>query len=180
MTLAELHSAAVDQVLQAAPGPCALCGVPLHAVADLRTDLFEVADAAGSKTGRDPDLAHLYDPAANPLGATSPYDALNKMAALMDTAHRAVQHGRAEYTPLHWRIAGEYSMLRVRLSMGLSFHVHRVVASSDPARLPGLPRPADLPPWHCGWPAWLRPSGWHCRQCRIVLDDQIAELPEAA
>lgn len=179
MSLASLHAAAMAALLTADPKPCWLCGAPLHTVPNPATDLFEPVDHAGSPTGTDADLAHLFDPAANPLHATSPYDALNKMAALMTdpAADKAVRAGKAEHTALHWRVAQEYSMLRVRLDTGMSFHVHREPAGWDPARAAeriGRPRPADLP-YHCGWPAWLRPSGWHCRQCRIVLTDETRE-----
>lgn len=123
----------------------------------------------------------MCDPAANPLGATSPYDALNKMAGLMEDAHMAVGKNtygigkKACLTPLFWAVAQEYSMLKVRMDTGMSFHVHHEAGGSVSAA-PFPPCPPDLP-HHCGRPAWLRPSGWHCRECALVLDDATAEFP---
>jgi len=179
VSLAQLHAAAVARVLSAPDRPCRHCGAMLHNVADEVTDLWATVDAEGSCTGVDPDVAHLYDPDANPLGAVNPWDALRLLAELMDaTTHKAVMAGKACHTPLHWRVAAEYSALMVRLDMGLPFHQHSMTSDWDAgeaARHIGEPRPADLP-YHCGWPAWLRPSGWHCRECKLVLTDETAEL----
>lgn len=176
-TLAQLHAAAVAKVLSAADVPCRWCGTVLHTVADPATDLWAEVDADGSCTGVDADVAHLYDPEANPLGAVNPWDALKRMAELMDaTNHKAVMAGKACHTPLHWRVAAEYSALMVRLDMGLPFHQHQPLTRSEVSTVDTSEgRPADLP-YHCGWPAWLRPSGWHCRECKLVLTDETAEL----
>jgi hypothetical protein len=143
------------------PGICIHCGQAVTMVADEKLDEWRWAGADGKTTGRDSDLAHLYDPARNPLGATSAYDALSRMAAMMDAASQAAKNPRkASLTPLYWRVAREYSALSVRLDMSLSFHQH--MAWTEPWTGP----PA---PYHCGSPGWLRPSGWHCRECRMVL-----------
>jgi hypothetical protein len=181
VSLAQLHAAAVARVLSAPDIPCRWCGAALHTVADEVTDLWAAVDADGSCTGVDADVAHLYDPAANPLGAVNPWDALRLMAELMNAAdHKAVMAGKACHTPLYWRVAAEYSALMVRLDMGLPFHVHSPMARHELPSAAELAarrgyRPPDLP-YHCGWPAWLRPSGWHCRQCKLVLTDETAEL----
>lgn len=180
--LDEIHAAEAAFELAKPERPCTRCGVPLHTVVNEKTDLFEPADASGSSTGRDPDLAHWFDPAANPLGATSPYDALRRMAELMDAGHKAVPPGtdspRACLTPLFWDVARAYSSLKVRLDMGMSFHVHTEASGWDH----DAPRPPCRPdlPYHCGWPAWLRPSGWYCRRCDLVLDDATAVFPGRA
>lgn len=132
---------------------CVACRVPLHMVA-APGDEWAWADPGGSTSGTDPDLAHLYDPAANPLGAVNPWDALKRMSDALLAAH-AVK--RACLTWVHWRLAQEYSALKVRLDMGLPFHVHRPEAS------PAYDGPP--PPEHCGWPMRLAPSGWRCRVC---------------
>jgi hypothetical protein len=176
VSLAQLHAAAVAQVLSAPDVPCRWCGAALHTVADPATDLWAEVDAEGSTSGVDADVAHLYDPDANPLGAVNPWDALKLLAELMDaTTHKAVMAGKACHTPLHWCVAQEYSALMVRLDTGLPFHQHRPLTSYQPPRTDPQPRPEGLP-YHCGWPAWLRPSGWHCRQCKLVLTDETAEL----
>lgn len=177
--LADTHRAAVLKLLTAASVPCTHCGAALFTFADTRTDTFEPATKEGEVYGPDPDVAHLLDPAANPLGAVNPYDALAKMAELLDQGHKAVSPGksnpRACLTPLFWQLAGEYSMLNVRMAMGGGYHVHRP-ATDWKHEVKTRERPDDLP-WHCGWPAWLRPSGWHCRQCKIVLTDATADWP---
>ncbi len=135
---------------------CEVCGAALTRVADETADEWVWADAGGQRSGADPDLAHLYDPAANPLGAVNPSDALARMAALLDTGHKAVMAGKAGRTPLYWRVAREYSALKVWLDSGGTFHQHYA--------LHGEPYQGDVPE-HCGWPMRLTPSGWRCRQC---------------
>lgn len=175
-TLAELHADGVVRVLAAELGPCVHCGAVLHQVADERTDLWEQADEAGSRTGTDPDVAHLCDPELNVYGASDPYDALKRMAGLMSDAYfAALRKGRACETLFARRVSLEYSALNVRMSMGMSFHQHRAHTHWDPPRTDPQPRQPDLP-YHCGRPAWLRPSGWHCRECKLVLTDETAEL----
>jgi len=80
------------------------------------------------------------------------------MAAMMDNARSA---RKASLTPLYWRVAGEYSMLKVRLETSATFHQHQASSGPWPASQP-VPEP-------CGWPGWLRPSGWQCRQCGAAL-----------
>jgi hypothetical protein len=60
----------------------------------------------------------------------------------------------------------ECSALKVRLDFGGTFHQHY------PASLPS-PYEGTVP--HCcGWPGWLRPSGWQCRRCGAVLAVECA------
>ena len=132
---------------------CRLCGAELHCKADLILDEYVWVGTDERTVGTDADLAQLYDPASNPLGACNPYDALKRMAGVMDRAQDA---RKACLTPLFWQVAREYSALKVRLETGMSFHVHR------PDKTPEYD---GIPPYHCAWPMWLRPSGWHCRQC---------------
>jgi hypothetical protein len=54
---------------------------------------------------------------------------------------------------------------------GQPFHEH-YPAGSPPSPL----RYQGTRPEHCGWPAWLRPSGWHCRQCRQFLGPARVEI----
>jgi hypothetical protein len=56
------------------------------------------------------------------------------------------------------RAGREYAALSIRLTTGYH-HEHY------PADLAGLPPHEGPVPEHCGWPAWLRPSGWQCRRC---------------
>lgn len=171
--VARLHAAGVARVLAADLLPCMHCGAMLHQVADARTDLWEWEDEAGSRTGTDPDVAHLCDPAANPLGASNPYDALAKMAGLMSDAYfAALRSGKACETPFARRVTLDYSALKVRMDFGMSFHQHRAVTRWDPPGPEGAGRPRYTGLfYHCGWPAWLRPSGWYCRECKVQLRD---------
>jgi hypothetical protein len=134
--------------------PCWLCGDLLHQVADLVADEFTWADKDGNRYGTDLDLRCL--PGADP------YARLKFLAdAIMSRAP-----ARSERTWLWHAYGCEYSALKVRVETGGTFHVHRVRASERPGlRSPEAPR-------HCGWPAWLRPSGWHCRECRIILGQE--------
>lgn len=137
---------------------CALCGEPLHRIADNRLDEFIWVGRDGKPYGNDSDLARLFDPARNPLGVSDPYDALSKMA---DRLNRADKARRTCRTRLYWQIAREYSALKVRLEMAGTFHQHWT--SETP------PYTGEVPE-HCGWPMWLRPSGWQCRQCKERKD----------
>lgn len=132
---------------------CRLCEEPLHEIADLKQDEFIYVGKDNRQTGRDRDVAHLFDPSRNPFGATDPYDALNKMA---DLTGQAMSAKKVCLTPLYWCVAREYSILMVRLGMGMSFHVHQPDTT---------PVYTGEVPCHCGWPMWLRPSGWQCRKC---------------
>jgi hypothetical protein len=133
---------------------CWLCGDELHQVADHRLDDFVWVDATGMRYGDDADLRHL------PGG---PDARLVWLRNQMNRATNAQRGKRAEHTWLYWARAREYTALLVRLNSG-TWHTHQVRAS-------------ELPPWdgppvpeHCGWPMWLRPSGWHCRQgCGTIL-----------
>lgn len=122
------HAEAIG-MLPAGPFSCRHCGDDLYRA--VFRDLWTWHDSAGSPTGRDADLRHLPDP----------YQALNDLAARDD-----------------YQAACDYALLKVRLDIGLSFHMHDV-RSDD---LPGFP---GVVPYHCDGPMWLRPSGWQCRTC---------------
>jgi hypothetical protein len=131
--------------------PCRMCDAHLHMVADHRIDEWVWEDEQGHRTGTDRDLAPLGDP----------YARLAWLATEIDRAQRAPKS--AGRTWLYWARAREYSSLSVRVSTG-TWHVHQ------PAHLP--PPYPGIVPYHCGWPAQLRPSGWTCRQC-----SEPVELP---
>jgi len=115
---------------------CRLCGDHLREVADHHIDEYVWVDSRHRTTGRDLDLRDL------PM---EPY-------AYLSWLGQQCTSGRA----LDLRVAREYSSLKVRLDSGMSFHQHR----------PGQVQPSRVrPPHHCRWPMWMRPSGWHCRQC---------------
>jgi len=133
---------------------CWLCGDPLHRMADTRVDEYVWVDAAGYQHGTDSDLRGLVCPAT---GEVSAYARLEWLRDELDRGTRQAKR-RAQHTWLYWARAKEYSALTVRLDTAGTFHVHQA-------------RPGDLPAWDgepvpecCGWPMWLRPSGWHCRQ----------------
>lgn len=119
---------------------CRHCSDWLYLRPDLRADEYVWMDEKGSRIGRDTDLRE-WDVAR-------PYDFLNDLGA-------ASRHSL--------RRAQEYAALKVRLDVRLSFHWH-------------YPRRMDLDahsfrgPDHCHRPMWLRPSGWHCRQCPFVAN----------
>jgi hypothetical protein len=143
--------------------PCWLCGDACHMVADTRLDLWDWADDSGSKTGKDSDLRQLYDAGWTPYGRlkwlADEMERLHKLSRkTKDGYHWPDDRTRAEY---HAR-GREYSALKVRLEFGGTFHIHHVRTDSVP------PWKGELP-YCCGSPAWLRPSGWHCRECRAVL-----------
>lgn len=125
---------------------CWLCGDALRRVARVDTDEFVWVDPDGKQTGTDSDLRHWDNPYAH-------------LAWLGDELERAVrQRGKkSEPTWLYWRHATEYGALKVRLEIGGTFHVHQAGESE--------PFAGDVPEC-CGWPMWLRPSGWQCRQCK--------------
>ncbi len=139
--------------------PCWLCGDACHMVADTRLDEWAWADDSGSKSGKDLDLRALYANGGNPYA---------RLAALDDVLQAAMKaiggpHGKkGSLTPLYWARVREYSALKVRLEFGGTFHIHHVRTDSV------SPWRGELP-YCCGSPAWLRPSGWHCRECRAVL-----------
>lgn len=130
---------------------CRLCGDLLHRVADTSADVWAWADEDGSQSGLDADLRRL------PGG--DPYTRLSVLASAMDAAMKAAggPRGRkASLTSLYWATAREYSALKVRADSG-THHVHQVCASDLAPYAGEVPR-------CCGWPGWLRPSGWQCRQ----------------
>lgn len=130
--------------------PCALCGVPLQEKAHELLDEFVWVDAAGSFVGRDTDLL--------PVG--NPYERLN---ALVDRSRDA--RGRVRAMPL--QDAQEYATLLTRMDVNGAHHAHYVTAALLPCYRGDVPRCCDRP-------AWLRPSGWHCRVCRAVLQSPTA------
>jgi hypothetical protein len=177
--LAELHAAEAARVLAGPERPCALCGVSVH-VAAAPGDEWRAADASGSFSGADPDLAHLFDPAANWLGASNPYDYLARLSRALDGADPLSK--RTETTWLYERTIREYASLKVRLDVGMTFHQHRIASDWDGAAFaaawaPGMMhvRRAGVP-YHHDRIAWCRPSGWECRECRATLTDETPGL----
>jgi len=139
--------------------PCWLCGDAMHQVADTWLDEFTWADDSGSTTGTDTDLRQLEEHGgayARLKWLADEMDRLGKLSCKRkDGYHWPDEATQAEY---HAR-GREYSALKVRLETGGTFHVHHVRSSE-------VPDYAGIVPYCCGWPAWLRPSGWQCRQCR--------------
>jgi hypothetical protein len=124
---------------------CRHCLAVLHRVAIPELDEWGWAGEDGQRSGTDPDVAHLQpDPHAY-------------LAAL---GGRCIA-GKGKDRRTDLRAAGEYSMLKVRLEMGGTFHEHY---PREQLAYDGPPAPE-----HCGWPGWLRPSGWQCRQCGAAL-----------
>lgn len=124
---------------------CRHCPAVLHRVAVPELGEWGWADAQGSRFGDDPDVAMLKP---------DPY------ACLAALGERCIT-GKGKGRQVDLRAAGEYSMLKVRLDFGGTFHQHY------PRELPAYDGPPA--PEHCGRPAWLRPSGWQCRQCGAAL-----------
>lgn len=176
--LAELHAEAVAYLAVRPVPPCAECGTPMtrgqgteHGVNGPK-DIFTEVAADGSAYGPAVDLAPLFDPAANWLGMDNPYAYLARLEGLCNEATSAK---RAETTWLYERTIREYVGLKVRLDTGGYHHTHRPAREPwvyDPNRAPR----GDVMPYHCGRPAWLRPSGWYCRECGDLLTDDSAEL----
>jgi hypothetical protein len=174
----ELHAANVAALRARPVRPCAQCGTAMvmgtgfDGAPSRGIDVFKPVAADGTAYGPAPDLAHLFEPERNWLGMSSPYAYLARLSDLMGEAHKVK---RAELTWLHWRTAREYTSLNVRLREGSIYHQH------SPAREPWVYDPDRGPlgkvlPYHCGMPAWLRPSGWYCRECRALLTDDSAEM----
>jgi hypothetical protein len=173
-TLAELHSSAVAALGALPVKPCAECGTPMmHGQGTTGgKDVFTEVAADGSVKAPASDLVHLFDPAANWLGESDPYAYL---ARLGDLCTEALSVKRRETTWLYERTIREYSALKVRLDTGSIYHRH--MSDRDPwVYDPNRATRGVAVPAHCGWPAWLRPSGWYCRQCKALLTDATAEL----
>lgn len=177
-TLAELHASAVAAILARPVPPCAECGTPMmhgHAIEhgiNGPKDVFTEVATDGTAYGPAADLVALFDPAANWLGMSNPYAYL---ARLGDLCNEATSAKRCETTWLYERTIREYAALKVRLDTGSIYHRHM------PAREPWVYNPScgprgEVMPYHCGMPAWLRPSGWYCRGCGVLLSDESAEL----
>jgi hypothetical protein len=126
---------------------CRWCPATLTIAADPVADEFVWVDAAGGQYGQDADLpAH-------------PYDHLEELGARMQAS---------KYSDL--AAARAYSSLKVRLTYGI-FHTHHPAEAATPDwDCLGVTLPA-VPVTHCGWPGWLRPSGWYCRRCKARLAD---------
>ncbi len=139
--------------------PCWLCGDVLHQVADERADEFTWADDSGSTAGTDADLRPLEEHGGAYAYLARLSGELERLSGLSrkrkDGYHWPDERTEAEY----FARGREYSALKVRLEMGGTFHIHQVRAS-------GKPDYEGTVPYCCGQPAWLRPSGWQCRQCR--------------
>jgi hypothetical protein len=139
-------------VLAADQVTCWLCGDLLHLAISEAADEFVWVGQDGHQMGVDSDMRQL--PGADP------YARLAFLSRELDRAHAA---RRASFTWLYHAYVREYSALKVRMDFGGTHHVHQ--SSSHPQVWDGPP------PEHCGWPAWLRPSGWHCRQCGELLEE---------
>jgi hypothetical protein len=124
---------------------CRHCPALLHRVAIPELDEWGWADEQGSRFGQDPDVAMLKP---------DPY------AYLAALGGRCVT-GKGKGRLVDHQAAAEYTMLKVRLEMSGTLHEHY------PREQPAYEGPPA--PEHCGWPAWLRPSGWQCRQCGAAL-----------
>jgi hypothetical protein len=129
---------------------CRHCPAVLHRVVIAELDEWGWADENGHRFGDDPDLAHcLPDPYAY-------------LAALGERSVTTVKAGRKRVPAPGSHAAGlEYSALKVRLDFGGTFHQH------CPREWPAYGGPPA--PVCCGWPGWLRPSGWECRQCGAAM-----------
>ena len=137
----------------------------MHLAADVNLDEFTWVGEDGRKTGTDSDLRQLEVHGG----------AYARLAWLSGELQEAMKSAggpnskKACLTPLYWARAREYSALKVRLEMGMTFHIHRIRAADEPA-CPGSVRCCGYGvPYCCEWPAWLRPSGWQCRRCKQVL-----------
>jgi hypothetical protein len=128
---------------QQAPGPvCQMCPAVLVRAADLVQDDWVWVHGAGSRTGRDPDLAYIPGPYGH----------------LGDLGVRALAGDM--------RAAQEYSALKARLDASCGYeHEHW----PDPRQVTRYDDSDEPMPEHCGWPAWRRPSGWQCRHCQARL-----------
>ena len=126
---------------------CRHCPAELHLAADTQQDEWVWHDVHGRMTGSDPGLP------------ADPYGYIADLGEAIMAAHKAHRPGKAEFTGVFWAAGREYSMLKVRLETGGTWHTH-----SPREHGPALHQ--GPVPEHCGWPMWLRPSGWQCRQCR--------------
>lgn len=172
--VARLHAAAVAELRACPVRPCAECGTAMaHGQGtDGGKDVFTEVAADGSVKAPASDLVQLFDASANWLGADNPYAYLAKLG---DLCTEALSVKRRETTWLYERTIREYAGLKVRLDTGSIYHTHspaREPWSYDPRRKPR----GDLMPYHCGQPAHLRPSGWYCRGCGVLLSDDSAEI----
>ena len=130
---------------------CRHCPAQLHLAADTRLDEWVWHDESGSILGDDPDLP------------PDPYGRLAHLGEIQMAAHKQHKPGKSDLTWVFWAAAREYSALKVRLDFGGTWHTH-YPREHGPALHDGLV------PEHCGWPMWLRPSGWQCRQCADRLE----------
>lgn len=174
VTVGELHAAAVAALRARPVHPCAECGTAMtHGQGtDGGKDVFTDVATDGTTYGPAADLAPLFDASANWLGADNPYAYLAKLG---DLCTEALSVKRRETTWLYERTIREYAGLKVRLDTGSIYHTH------SPAREPWAYVPGRAPrgvvmPYHCGQPAHLRPSGWYCRGCGVLLSDDSAEI----
>jgi hypothetical protein len=178
LTISELHAQEVAELRALPVRPCEACGTAMvrgegtEGGINGPKDVFTEVAADGTAYGPAPDLVHLFDPSANWLGLDNPYAYLARLGELCDGATSAK---RAETTWLYERTIREYVALKVRLDTGSIYHSHRAAREPwvhDPDRGPL----GKVLPYHCSAPAWLRPSGWYCRECCALLTDESAEL----
>lgn len=139
--------------------PCYLCEDPCHMIA-LPDDTWGWAGRDGKITATDLRFRNL------PGG--TPYARLKELS---DKIQAYFKLPKSKQTP---QMAAEqdawfreYSSLKTASEMGLSFHVHHVLAPK-----PAQERPSTVE--HCDYPAWRRPSGWQCRKCGEHLGDDAA------
>jgi hypothetical protein len=174
-TLVELHTSAVAALLARPVPPCIECGTPMvhgHGTEGGK-DVFTEVAADGTSRGPAVDLAPLFDPGANWLGMSNPYAYLARLGEL---CIEATSVKRTETTWLYECTVREYSALKVRLDTGCYYHSHVPEHEPwvyDPHRVPVGERECVC---HCDRPAWLRPSGWYCRECGDLLTDETAEI----
>lgn len=146
---------------------CRHCGDVLTVAPDATTNEWCWVGPDGLKTGMDPEFRHL--------NGTHPWTRLDELGQAQDR-YRALP--RAERDDPHeqvtmQRAVREYGALLVRLSMGGCRHVHSPRAT--PAYV-GPPAPRSC----CGPTPWLRPDGWHCRECGqpLTATPPTEETPE--
>lgn len=139
---------------------CDACGVPVWRTGGADNEWYWT-DLDGSSVGLD----HIW----LELGV-EPYQRLAKLSREIVSYHGLRD---SQKTPEQDRVINarfiEYSLLGNRIAFGGGpSHVHRVAAEVGNTPLGGQT------PEHCGFPAYRRPSGWQCRECRADLGDDAA------
>ena len=138
--------------------PCWLCGDACHMVADIRLDEFTWVDDSGSTVGTDTDLRPLEEHGGAYARLKWLADEMDWLSKLRDSSPGRGEWPSSQAQAEYHARGREYSALKVRLETGGTFHVHYVRTDSVPPYAGTVPR-------CCGSWAWLRPSGWQCREC---------------